>query len=69
VTVGPPGLERKPVFAANGVVATSQPLAAAATLTVAQPGSNDIGGDLFALVWRDGELVGVERVRGARRTP
>ena len=79
MTAGPSGLERKPVFAANGVVATSQPLAAssglaalrrggnavdaavaaAVTLTVVQPGSNDIGGDLFALVWRDGELVGL----------
>ena len=73
------GLERKPVFAPHGVVATSQPLAAAAglavlrrggnavdaavatavTLTVVQPGSNDIGGDLFALVWHDGELSGL----------
>src|SRR5262245_22954447 len=74
-----PGLERKPVFAANGVVATSQPLAASAglavlrrggnavdaavataiTLTVVQPQSNDIGGDLFALIWRDGVLEGL----------
>jgi gamma-glutamyltranspeptidase/glutathione hydrolase len=79
VTGRPPGLERKPVFATNGIVATSQPLAASAglavlrrggnavdaavataiTLTVVQPASNDIGGDLFALVWRDGELVGL----------
>jgi gamma-glutamyltranspeptidase / glutathione hydrolase len=67
---------RKPVYAPRGVVATSQPLAAAAglavlrrggnavdaaiataiALTVVQPGSNDIGGDLFALVW-DGSAV------------
>jgi gamma-glutamyltranspeptidase / glutathione hydrolase len=67
---------RKPVYAPRGVVATSQPLAAAAglamlrhggnavdaavataiALTVVQPGSNDIGGDLFALVW-DGETL------------
>ncbi|HEX6498817.1 MAG TPA: gamma-glutamyltransferase family protein [Micromonosporaceae bacterium] len=64
------------MYAANGVVATSQPLAAAAglavlrrggsavdaaiataiTLTVVQPGSNDIGGDLFAIVWDGSRL-------------
>src|SRR4051812_46296254 len=69
-------IERTSVFVPNGVVATSQPLAAAAgvavlrrggnaidaaiatavALTVVQPGSNDIGGDLFALVW-DGERL------------
>ncbi|RZU72110.1 gamma-glutamyltranspeptidase/glutathione hydrolase [Micromonospora kangleipakensis] len=67
---------RQPLFAPNGAVATSQPLAAAAglavlrrggnavdaalataiTLTVVQPPSNDIGGDLFAIVW-DGERL------------
>jgi gamma-glutamyltranspeptidase / glutathione hydrolase len=67
---------RQPLFAPNGAVATSQPLAAAAglaalrrggnavdaalaaaiALTVVQPPSNDIGGDLFALVW-DGERL------------
>lgn len=67
---------RQPLFAPQGAVATSQPLAAAAglavlrrggnavdaalataiTLTVVQPGSNDIGGDLFAIVW-DGECL------------
>jgi len=61
------------------VVATSQPLAAAAglavlrrggnavdaalataiTLTVVQPGSNDIGGDLFAIVWDGHRLHGL----------
>jgi gamma-glutamyltranspeptidase / glutathione hydrolase len=71
-----PSLTRKPVFAARGVVSTTQPLAAsaglavlraggnavdaaiatAAALTVVQPGSNDIGSDLFALVW-DGERL------------
>lgn len=69
-------IRRSSVFVPNGVVATSQPLAAAAgvavlrrggnavdaaiaaavALTVVQPGSNDIGGDLFALVW-DGERL------------
>jgi gamma-glutamyltranspeptidase/glutathione hydrolase len=67
---------RQPLFAPQGAVATSQPLAAAAglavlrrggnavdaalataiTLTVVQPPSNDIGGDLFAIVW-DGERL------------
>src|SRR6185312_9479517 len=69
-------IQRSPVFCPSGVVATSQPLAAAAgvavlrrggnavdaaiatavALTVVQPGSNDVGGDLFALVW-DGERL------------
>jgi gamma-glutamyltranspeptidase/glutathione hydrolase len=77
---------RKPVYAPRGVVATSQPLAAAAglavlrrggnavdaaiataiTLTVVQPGSNDIGGDLFALVW-DGSAV--HGLNGSGRSP
>lgn len=67
---------RQPLFAPNGAVATSQPLAAAAglavlrrggnavdaalataiALTVVQPPSNDIGGDLFAIVF-DGERL------------
>ncbi|ASW57032.1 gamma-glutamyltransferase family protein [Plantactinospora sp. KBS50] len=77
---------RPPLYAPNGVVATSQPLAAAAglaalrnggsavdaalaaaiTLTVVQPGSNDIGGDLFALVWDGGRLHGLN---GSGRSP
>ena len=69
-------LGHKPLYAPQGVVATSQPLAATAgldvlrrggnavdaaiataiALTVVQPGANDIGGDLFALVW-DGSML------------
>src|SRR4051812_5927808 len=72
-------LDRKPLFAPRGAVATSQPLAASAglnvlrrggnavdaavataiTLTVVQPGSNDIGGDLFAIVWDGSALHGL----------
>jgi gamma-glutamyltranspeptidase/glutathione hydrolase len=72
-------LDRKPLFAPRGVVATSQPLAASAgldvlrrggnavdaaiataiTLTVVQPGSNDLGGDLFAIVWDGTALHGL----------
>ena len=72
-------VNRKPLYAPHGVVATSQPLAASAglavlrrggnavdaalataiTLTVVQPGSNDIGGDLFAIVWDGTALHGL----------
>jgi gamma-glutamyltranspeptidase/glutathione hydrolase len=74
-----PHARRKPLHAPRGVVATSQPLAAAAglavlrqggnavdaalataiTLTQTQQGSNDIGGDLFALVWDGSALHGL----------
>lgn len=77
---------RVPVYASNGVVATSQPLAAqaglavlreggnavdaaiaaAVALTVVQPGSNDIGGDLFAQVW-DGQAL--HGLNASGRTP
>jgi gamma-glutamyltranspeptidase/glutathione hydrolase len=81
-----PTLNRKPLFASNGVVATSQPLAAQAglaalkqggnavdaalaaaiTLTVVEPVSCDVGGDLFALVWDGKQLHGLN---GSGRAP
>jgi len=81
-----PALRRKPLFACNGVVATSQhlasqaglailkrggnavdaALAAATVLTVVEPMSCNVGGDLFALV-RDGQrLYGLN---GSGRAP
>src|SRR5437763_4359758 len=41
-------------------------VATAITLTVVQPGSNGIGGDLFAIVWDGGGLHGIN---GAGRSP
>jgi gamma-glutamyltranspeptidase/glutathione hydrolase len=77
---------RSPVMAVNGVVATSQPLAAQAglsmlqqggsavdaalataiTLTVVEPTSNGIGGDVFSLVWDGNALHGLN---GSGRAP
>jgi gamma-glutamyltranspeptidase/glutathione hydrolase len=81
----PYGSRRSPVLARN-VVATSQPLAvqaglsmlqrggnatdaavaAAIALTVVEPCSNGIGGDLFAMVW-DGQ--GLQGLNGSGRAP
>jgi len=86
VRVRLPSIDRKPLYAPRGVVATSQPLAASAglavlrrggnavdaalataiALTVVQPGSNDIGGDLFAIVWDGTRLHGLN---GSGRSP
>jgi gamma-glutamyltranspeptidase/glutathione hydrolase len=81
-----PAPTRKPLFACNGVVATSQhlasqaglallkrggnavdaALAAASVLTVVEPMSCNVGGDLFALVWDGHGLYGLN---GSGRAP
>ncbi|GAA5196999.1 gamma-glutamyltransferase family protein [Rugosimonospora acidiphila] len=56
----------QPLAAAAGLAvlrrggnAVDAALATAITLTVVQPGSNDIGGDLFAIVWDGNQLHGL----------
>lgn len=83
---GGSGFPRMPAVAAEGMVATSHPLAtraglhaleqggnavdaalaAAAVLPVVEPNLNGLGGDCFAQVWDDGELVGLN---GSGRSP
>jgi gamma-glutamyltranspeptidase / glutathione hydrolase len=50
----------------RGGNAVDAAIAAAVTLTVVQPGSNDIGGDLFAIVWDGQRLHGLN---GSGRSP
>lgn len=86
LTSNPYPTRRSPIFASNGMVATSQPLAAeaglhilkqggnavdaaiatAACLTVVEPTSNGIGGDVFAIVWMKNQIYGLN---GSGKSP
>jgi gamma-glutamyltranspeptidase/glutathione hydrolase len=48
----------------EGGSAVDAAIAAAVTLTVVQPGSNDIGGDLFAQVWHQDAVYGLNASGG-----
>jgi len=49
----------------RGGTAADAALAAAAVLSVTEPMSTGIGGDAFALIWRDGELSGLDAAGAA----
>lgn len=51
----------------NGGNAADAALAAAAVLCVTEPMSTGVGGDLFALVWRDGRVEGLDAAGRAPR--
>src|SRR5690625_467258 len=85
-STNPYPITRNTTIARNGMVATSQPLAAdaglhmlkkggnavdaaiatAACLTVVEPTTNGIGGDLFAIVWINNKMYGIN---GSGKSP